>query len=337
MTKRDGRRLSRDVLEHIRLQAVREIRAGESPEVLARRLGFCRQIVYRWLQRARARGLATLHRHPAPGAQPKLAPRQIRTVKQWVTQPASRFGFVSDLWTVARLRAVIRRQFRIAFSPSGLWRFLRREGLSPQRPLTRALERDEAAIRRWVHREYPRIRAEARKQRALLYFGDESGVRTDHVSGRTWAQRGHTPEVHRAGRREMVNLLSAMTPRGELVFMTSPEKVNTEIFIRFLRKLLAHHPQRKVILIVDRSPYHRSRRTRAFVATHSRLRLEYLPSYAPELNPDEHVWDHLKGSGATDSITGHVTELRRNIRGHLKSLQCRPHLVRSFYFACYVA
>lgn len=337
MIKRDGRRLSRDVLEHIRLQAVREIRAGESPEVLARRLGFCRQIVYRWLQRARGRGLATLRRHPAPGAQPKLAPQRIRTVKQWVTQPASRFSFISDLWTVARLRTVIRRQFHITFSSSGLWRFLRREGLSPQRPLKRALERDETAIRRWVQREYPRIRAEARKQRALLYFGDESGVRTDHVSGRTWAQRGHTPEVSRAGRWETVNLLSAMTPRGELVFMTSPEKVNTEIFIRFLRKLLAHHPRRKLILIVDRSPYHRSRRTRAFVATHPRLRLEYLPSYAPELNPDEHVWDHLKGSGATDSTTGRVTELRRNIRGHLKSLQCRPHLVRSFYYACYVA
>jgi hypothetical protein len=92
-------------------------------------------------------------------------------------------------WTVVRLRIIIRRQFQITFSPSGLWRFLRREGLSPQRPLKRALERDEEAIRRWVRQEYPRIRAEARNHRAILYFGDESGVRTDHVSGRTWAQR----------------------------------------------------------------------------------------------------------------------------------------------------
>jgi transposase len=278
-----------------------------------------------------------LQRRPAPGAQPKLSPQQIRTVKQWVTHPASRFGFVSDLWTVVRLRTVIRRQFDITFSPSGLWRFLRREGLTPQRPLKQALERDEVAIRQWVRREYPRIRAEARKLRAILYFGDESGVRTDHVSGRTWAQRGHTPEIHRAGRWDVVSLLSTMTPRGELVFMTSPEKVNTEIFIQFLRKLLAHHPRRKLILIVDRSPYHRSRRTRAFVAAHPRLRLEYLPSYAPELNPDEHVWGHLKGSGVTDSTTGHVTEVRRSVRSHLRSLQRRPHLVRSFYYACYVA
>jgi hypothetical protein len=130
-----------------------------------------------------------LRRRPAPGAQPKLSPQQIRTVKHWGTQPASRFGFASDLWTVVRLRIIIRRQFQITFSPSGLWRFLRREGLSPQRPLKRALERDEEAIRRWVRQEYPRIRAEARNHRAILYFGDESGVRTDHVSGRTWAQR----------------------------------------------------------------------------------------------------------------------------------------------------
>jgi transposase len=333
----DGRRLPREVLEHIRLQAVREIRAGESPEVIARRLRFSREIVYRWLRRLRAGGLRALRRRPAPGARPKLSPQQIRTVKHWVTQPASRFGFVSDLWTVVRLRIVIRRQFHITFSPSGLWRFLRREGLSPQRPLKRALERDEEAIRRWVRQEYPRIRAEARKHRAILYFGDESGVRTDHVSGRTWAQRGHTPEIHRVGRWDVVSLLSAMTPRGELVFMTSPEKVNTEIFIQFLRKLLAHHPRRKLVLIVDRSPYHRSQDTREFVAAHPRLRLEYLPSYAPELNPDEHVWGHLKGSGTTDSTTGHVTEVRRSVRSHLRSLQRRPHLVRSFYYACYVA
>jgi transposase len=337
VVKRDGRRLSRDVLEHIRLQAVREIRAGESPEVLARRLGFCRQIVYRWLRRARAAGVAALRRHPAPGAQPKLTPQQIRTAKGWVTQPASHFGFLSDLWTVARLRAVIRRQFHVTFSTSGLWRFLRREGLSPQRPLKRALERDEEAIHRWVRQEYPRIRAEARKHRAILYFGDESGVRTDHVSGRTWAQRGHTPEIHRAGRWDVVSLLSAMTPRGELVFMTSPDKANTEIFIQFLRKLLAHHPRRRLVLIVDRSPYHRSRRTREFVAAHPRLRLEYLPPYAPELNPDEHVWGHLKGSGATDSTTGHAPEVRRHVRAHLRSLQRRPHLIRSFYYECYVA
>ena len=153
--------------------------------------------------------------------------------------------------------------------------------------------------------EYPRIRAEARKIGAILYFGDESGVRTDHVSGRTWAQRGHTPEVHRTSHRDVVSLLSAMTPRGDLLFMTSPAKVNSDGFIRFLRGLLAHHRRRKLVLIVDRSAYHGSRKTRAFVAAHAdRLRVEYLPANAPDLNPDEHVWGHLKGSGATDSATG---------------------------------
>ncbi|HKV43371.1 MAG TPA: transposase [bacterium] len=112
-----------------------------------------------------------------------------------------------------------------------------------------------------------------------------------------------------------------MTPRGELLFMTSPEKVNSTIFIRFLRKLLAHHRRRKIVLIVDRSTYHRSRVTRGFVAAHrARLRLEYLPANAPDLNPDEHVWSHLKGSGATDRTTGVPEDVRRQIRSHLQSL-----------------
>lgn len=338
VVKRDGRRLGRDVLEHIRLQAVREIRAGESPEIIARRLGFCRQIVYKWLRRARDAGLRALHRRPAPGAKPRLTPPQIRQLKQDIQRPATEFGFVSDLWTVPRLRALLRRQFHVTLSRTGLWEFLRREGLSLQRPIKRALERDEAAIRRWLRMEYPRIRAEARKIGAILYFGDESGVRTDHVSGRTWAQRGHTPEVHRTSHRDVVSLLSAMTPRGDLLFMTSPVKINSDVFIRFLRRLLAHHRRRKLVLIVERSAYHGSRKTRAFVAAHAdRLRVEYLPANAPDLNPDEHVWGHLKGSGATDSATGVFGDVRRQVRSHLKSLQRRPHLVRAFYYACYVA
>ncbi len=338
VVKRDGRRLGRDVLEHIRVQAVREIREGESPEIIARRLGFCRQIVYKWLRRARDAGLRALRRRPAPGAKPRLTPQQIHELKQDVQRPATEFGFVSDLWTVPRLRVLLRRQFHVTLSRSGLWEFLRREGLSPQRPIKRALERDERAIRRWLRTEYPRIRAEARKIGAILYFGDESGVRTDHVSGRTWAQRGHTPEVRRTSHRDVVSLLSTMAPRGELLFMTSPVKVNSDIFMRFLRKLLTHHRRRKLVLIVDRSAYHCSHKTRAFVAAHAdRLRLEYLPANAPDLNPDEHVWGHLKGSGATDSTTGAFEDVRRQVRSHLKSLQRRPRLVRTFYYACYVA
>jgi transposase len=129
-----------------------------------------------------------------------------------------------------------------------------------------------------------------------------------------------------------------MTPRGELLFMTSPVKVNSDVFIRFLCRLFAHHRRRKLVLIVDRSTYHRSRKTQAFVAAHAdRLRLEYLPANAPELNPDEHVWSHLKGSGATDSTTGVPADVRRQIRSHLRLLQCRPHLAPAFYFDCYVA
>lgn len=193
----------------------------------------------------------------------------------------------------------------MTLSRTGLWEFSRREGRSPQRPIKRALERDEAAIRRWLRTEYPRIRAEARKIGAILYFGDASGVRTDHVSGRTWAQRGHTPEVHRTSHRDVVSLLSAMPPRGDLLFMTSPVKVNSDVFIRFLRRLLAHHRRRKLVLIVDRSTSHGSRKTRAFVAAHAgRLRLEYLPANAPDLNPDEHVWGHLREVARPTALPG---------------------------------
>jgi len=99
-------------------------------------------------------------------------------------------------------------------------------------------------------RELPKIRALAKRERAELFFGDEAGIRSDFHAGTTWASRGETPVVPATGRRLGLNLVSAISPRVELRFMTVEGRMNADKFIEFLRRLL-HNARGRVFLIVD--------------------------------------------------------------------------------------
>jgi transposase len=294
----DGRALSHEALEEIRIRAVRRVEEGESPEVVIRALGFGRTVIYDWLAKYREGGLEALRAKPVPGRPPKLAGAQLRWIYQTVTSKNPlqlRFEFA--LWTRAMVRDLIRERFGVRLSEVSVGRLLRKLGLSPQRPLRRAYEQDPKLVDTWLAKEFPKIQALAKRERAELFFGDEAGIRSDFHAGTTWAPRGETPVVPATGQRFGLNLISAISPRGELRFMTVEGRMNADKFIEFLRRLL-HGARRRVFLIVDRHPAHRAKKVREFVeATGGRLRLFFLPSYSPELNPDELVWNHLKNHG----------------------------------------
>ena len=142
--------------------------------------------------------------------------------------------------------------------------------------------------------DFPSIKKLARQENAEIFFGDESSVRSDYHSGTTWAPRGKNPIVETTGSRHKVNLISAISPRGAIRFMATEGNVNSSVFIEFLKRLIAR-ASKPVFLIVDNHSVHRSAEVREFVKkTEGKLRLFYLPPYAPELNPDEHVWNYLK-------------------------------------------
>jgi hypothetical protein len=155
-------------------------------------------------------------------------------------------------------------------------RLLRQLGLSCQRPLFRATEQDPERVRRWREEEFPAIRELAKKTGAQIFFGDEAGVRSDYHAGTTWGVKGKTPVVPRTGGRNSVNMLSAVSARGELRFMLVKGRVNGTVFAEFLRRLI-HHAAQPVFLILDGHPIHRSRPVRDFVARQEgRLRLFFL-------------------------------------------------------------
>lgn len=208
--------------------------------------------------------------------------------------------------------------------------YLRRWRFTPQKLLRRAYEREPVAVQRWLAQQYPAIRALARQEGATIYWGDETGMRSDHQAGRSWGRRGETPVIPGTGHRFQCNLISALTNRGQLAFMVFERRFTTAVFVVFLRRLLRHAP-RKVFLIVDEHPVHVAGAVKRWVARHHpRLRLFFLPGYSPDLNPDELLNQDVKTNAVGRQRPRDKAELIGNVRHHLWSPQRRPDKVRRY-------
>ena len=333
MTRRDGRALEHKTLEEIRIRAVERVQAGESPEVVIQALGFSRSCIYTWLARYRTGGWNALKAGALHGRPLKIQAAQMKWLYATVVGKSPlQFRFEFALWTREMIRQLLWEQFRLKLSVTSVGRLLKQLGLTCQRPLFRATEQDPERVRQWRERDYPGIREEARRCGAEIYFGDEAGVRSDCHAGTTWGIKGRTPVVRVSGRRSSVNMISAVSARGHLRFMLAKGRVNGAVFVEFLKRLM-HGASRPVFLILDGGSYHHARLVKDFVASlGGKLRLFFLPPYAPELNPDEQVWNYVKHHGiAKTGLRGGKDELRKLVLARLRSLQKLPWTIRMFF------
>ncbi len=330
---RDGRSLDHDTLEQIRLRAFERVEAGQSVSAVARALGFDPAVVSRWVNKARKEGVEALHARPIPGRPPLLDDRQVGLIRELILQiPASFWGFASELWTRAMVAHVIERVLGVTLSEHAVGQIMRkRMGLTPQRPVRRAFECDPEWGRQWTEQEYPRIRDRAAKRGATIYFADEAAMSWDYHSGTTWAPKGHTPVVGATGTRMKINLISAISPCGELRWMEVEGSMTAERFIEFLSRLIKGR-RKPVFVIVDGHPVHRAKEVKKFVAANAkRLELYFVPPYSPHLNPDEQVWNHLKNHTLGKRSFRLVGELRRMVHEHMEWLSNSAMLVKSFF------
>jgi len=332
MEKLDGRKLDHKTREAIRKRAVQRIKAGESPEVVIKALGYHRSAVYQWLKLFDEGGIEALTFKKIPGAKPKLTPAQKKKVFDIVTMKnPEQLKFPFALWTLGMVRQLIIDQFAVTLSEVSVGRLLKALGLTPQKPLRRAWQQNPVRVNKWLSEEYPAIQKEAKKVGATIYFGDEAGIRSDYHSGTTWAVKGQTPVIRTTGSRFSLNMVSAVSAKGSMRFMTIKGRLTTDRFIEFLERLLKNQ-EKPVFLIVDGHPVHRSNRVQLFVtATEGKLRLFLLPPYSPELNPDEQVWSHLKHHRLGKMIIKTKEEMETKIKSALRSIQRTTSLVMSFF------
>ena len=333
MSKNDARRLDHATLEAMRERAVRSVQNGESPEVVARVMGVDRSTMYGWLAQYRRGGWGALKAKPLFGRPPKLDGKKLRWIYDTVTQKNPlQLKFAFALWTREMVAKLIKDKFNISLSLVSVGRLLAQLGISCQKPLHHALERDEALVQQWLKQEYPKIKALAHREKADIYFGDAAHMRSDHHAGRTWGKKGETPVVMTTGARYRMSLISAVTSRGHMRFMIKEKGgVNAAVFIEFLKRLMVGS-KNKIFLIVDRGPAHVAKKTKAFVASvGDRLRLFYLPPYSPDKNPDELVWKHLKADTVGRASITTLDDFKQKVRSSMLSLQRRPAKIRAFF------
>jgi transposase len=332
MRKDDARQLDHKTLEALRIRAVGRVQDGESPEVVGKALGLNRTTIYDWLAKYRSGGYHALKSRPTPGAKPKLDGKKLKWLFDSITQKNPRqMRFEFALWTREMVQELIWKKYKIKLSLKSIGNLLAQLGLTCQKPLYKAIQQDESLVQTWLKKVFPKIKKRALKEKADIFFGDAAHIRSDHHAGRTWGIKGQTPVITTTGSRFGLSLISAITSKGHMRFMVVEGGVDSEVFIKFLKRLLTG-AKRKIFLIVDNGASHKSKKAREFVDSQKGLlELFYLPPYSPELNPDELVWNHLKTQTTGRSTVSDKSDFKKKVTRSMKSLQKNKSKIKSFF------
>jgi transposase len=331
---KDARRLSPAAQEDLRRRAVAAVQAGHTQKDVATVLGVTAQAVSIWVNVVRrndSKALKASRRGRRPGEQKALDAKQEARLRRAVLGKfPDQVAIPGLVWTRPQVRQLIRDWFGIGLSPVTVGKYLRSWGLSPQKPIRRAYEQNPETVARWLTEEYPAIEATARKEKALILWLDQTGLRSDSSVGKGWAPAGQPPVVPKTGKRFGVNVMAAISNKGELYFTCYRGSFTGPVFLVFLKRLV-RQIDRKIHLIVDRHPVHRRVSVRDWLAEHAAsIEMHLMPGYAPELNPVELLNGDIKRHVA-QANPGDVAELTAAATAHLRRRQSQPNVVKALF------
>jgi transposase len=331
----DTRSLTDDVRAALRLRAVAAREAGFATDTIAAILGVRPESVSRWFSAYRRGGIAALpgERTGRPVGSGRLltVAQETRLEAVLVASSPADQRIASGLWTRQAVRQLIRQEFGLRLPIRTVGDYLRRWGLTPQRPVRHASRQDPAEVRRWLEHEYPALAARAKREGAEIQWGDETGAQAEATRQRGYAPQNAPPEQAVAGHRFRVNMVSTITNEGKLRFMLYEGKMTAALFVVFLNRLLVG-ATRKIILIVDRLRVHEAEEVQVWLHAHrDRLEIVGLPRYTPERNPDEYLNNDLKGTLNTDGPSANREELTGKMRRFLQHVARLPEHVKAYF------
>lgn len=319
------------LLQWRRMQALKLSRQGWKPHDIAVALDATPGAVSHWLTLAHQSGPQALEAHARPGRPARLRDDQKRLIPDFLGHGAEAYGFHGELWTCRRVATVIHEEFGVAYSRSQVSRLLKALHWTPQMPLTRAIQRDEAAIRSWREQKWPLLRQQARRERRTPVFIDEAGFYLLPGVVRTYAPEGRTPILKEWQSRDHLSVMGAVTTPGKIYSLVRQESLSgleTVAFLAHLRRVAAS----RLLVIWDGSPIHRRAEVKEFVAgTNGEVRVEPLPAYAPDLNPVEWMWQHLKHVELRNVACLDLEQLHLEFHLALGRVRSKPDLVRTFF------
>lgn len=330
--KIDGRKLSHSQSEYIRIQAVKQVRIDKkSPEEVIKTFGLHRSSIYKWLNNYDTKGFEGLESTKAKGPSPKITAKQEADLGKQLLKNPLQLKFEYALWTVDMIMELIARKYSVNYSKVQVGRLMKKLGLSRQRPLERASQQDPEKVSEWLENQYPQIKKEARKEKREIYFSDEAGFHATAQYGTTWAPVGETPVIKTSGKREKVNVISAINNKGKLRFMLYETGFNDQIFIEFLKRLM-HKQNKSVTLIVDGHKSHFTKNVKEYIESKKgKLKIYQLPPYSPELNPDELVWNNAKQKVAKAKHTPSKKSFTEKVNDVMKDIQKNTNLTKAFF------
>lgn len=336
MEKIDVRKLEPAAREQMRRTVIRMLGRGYSQTAVAAELGINRLTVHGWAKAHSERGAAALkdaqRGRPEGSGRLLTGAQEERIKKELVERTPDQLKLKFALWSAQAVRAAIKQLFLVDLPVRTVRKYLARWGFTPQRPVKRAYEQRPEAVQKWLKDEYPAIVARAKSEGAEISWADETAASSVEHYARGYAPRGKTPVlVLSQSKRCRINLISAVTNQGTLRFMLYRQTLDADMFIKFLKRL-HKDAGKKVFLIVDNLRVHHAKVVTAWLAEHAEeIELFYLPSYSPELNPDEYLNADLKARMNAGEPVRTPEAMQSKLLGHLRSLQKQPQRIRSYF------
>ena len=335
MEKIDARTLKPEVQEQLRKQAIHLRQKSQSVEQIAAILDVNSRTVYRWWQLYRRGGVKSIRirrRGRPTGACRRLTVEQEKQIQRLIRdkQP-DQMKLPFALWSRIAVQQLIQQLWAMRMPIRTVGEYLKRWGFTPQKPFRRAYEQNPKLVKQWLEEQYPGIAQRAKQEDAEIQWADETGLCNGSYYGRSYAPRGQTPAIRLPARPQRINLISTVTNQGKVRFMVYRDTMTAQTMIRFMRRLIKD-VGRKVFLIVDNLRVHHSKLVREWLEEHrEQIEVFYLPSYSPELNPDEYLNCDLKVGVHTGVPATSKSGLARKAIGHLRMLQKRPTRVAKYF------
>ena len=335
MEKIDARKLSLENLELLRHQAIRLLKQGRKQVEVAGILGVRAATISDWWRIWQADGNKALklkHPGPAKGSNCLLGVKEEKEIQKLIidkTPDQLKLPFV--LWDRKAVKELVHRQYGVNIAIRTIGDYLQRWNFSPQRPLKRAYEQQPKAVQHWLNEVYPQIQAKAKQENAEIHWGDETGFRNDHHYGRGYSPKGKTPVVRLSAKRVSINMISSITNQGKVRFMIYSKNMNAKVLIKFLTRLIKSSNQ-KVFLILDNLRVHHANVVREWLeGKEDELEIFFLPSYSPELNPDEYLNNDIKQGIHSKTLFRDEKSLKKGAMAHMRMLQKMPVRVMNYF------
>jgi len=317
-----------DWREARRLRAWELKQKGWKQRDIAEALGVSEGAVSQWMRRVREGGIEQL-RHVSPsGRSPRLSSDQQQQVLSLLSQGAVALGFRGEVWTGARVARVIRTHVGVAYHPQYIPRLLRRLGWTRQKPQKKATQQDKQAVAQWREQTWPQLKKKAHQEGRTIVPVDEAAFYLLPAVVRTWAPKGCTPILEEVCSHDHLSVISAITPQGKLYLHLHEEPIDGWDVVRFLCHLLRHIPG-KLLILWDQATIHRGEAVRRLLRSDpdQDLWLEPLPPYAPELNPDEGIWNHLKNVELRNFCCQTLAQVREEVHKAVKRLRHKTYVI----------